>query len=373
MKEGDYGIIEDRHNINVNVFSYENEVHPLYISRKRNEQKLNVLLISNGEKSHYVFIKDFSRLMYQKTKHKERKHFCMHCLQNFTTEEILNSHIEGCLVINDTQAIKYKTEIIKFNNFDKQIPIPFKIYADTECFVKEIDKPISKHTKLYQKHTPNSIGAKLICIDNEFTLPTKIFFGDSCINKFIRWIFIQRKRINQIIDNDLNKKLKMTIEDEEAYQSSNDCWICDKEITKNIVRDHRHITGKYRGPAHRECNLKLRIPRKLPIIFHNLKGYDGHLIFRELSNFNNIDVQVIPKSSEKYMSIIINRNIIFLDSLQFHKASLDTLAGNLQDSDFKHLMSEFLEDKLKIIKKKNAYPFEWVDSYIKNFLSNITT
>ena len=157
----------------------------------------------------------------------------------------------------------------------------------------------------------------------------------------------------------------MTIEDEEAYQSSNDCWICDEEITKNIVRDHRHITGKYRGPAHRECNLKLRIPRKLPIIFHNLKGYDGHLIFRELSNFNNIDIQVIPKSSEKYMSIIINRNIIFLDSLQFHKASLDTLAGNLQDSDFKHLLSEFPPDKLDLLRKKDAYPYEWVDSYEK--------
>ena len=65
------------------------------------------------------------------------------------------------------------------------------------------------------------------------------------------------------------------------------------------------------------------------------------------------------------MSIIINKNIAFLDSLQFYKASLDTLAGNLQDSDFKHLMSEFLEDKLKILRKKDAYPYEWVDSYEK--------
>ena len=94
----------------------------------------------------------------------------------------------------------------------------------------------------------------------------------------------------------------------------------------------------------------MRIPRKLLIIFHNLEGYDGLIIFKELSNFDNIDIQVIPKSSEKYMSIIINKNIILLDSLQFYKGSLDSLAGNLQDSNFKHLMSEFLIIKLEILR-----------------------
>ena len=75
-----------------------------------------------------------------------------------------------------------------------------------------------------------------------------------------------------------------------------------------------------------------------------------------------MNIQVIPKSNERYMSITVNRNIIFLDSLQFLKASLDNLAGNLQDSDFKHLLSEFPEDNLKLLKKKDSYPYEWVDS-----------
>ena len=57
----------------------------------------------------------------------------------------------------------------------------------------------------------------------------------------------------------------------------------------------------------------LKIPGKLPIIFHNLENYDEHLIFKESNNFDNIDIQVIPKTSEKYMSIIVNRNIVFLD------------------------------------------------------------
>ena len=157
----------------------------------------------------------------------------------------------------------------------------------------------------------------------------------------------------------------MSEEDENNYKNSEIFWICNQKIIKNKVRDHCHITGKFRGPAHKECNSKLRITRKLPIIFHNLEGYDGHIIFKELNNFDNIDIQVIPKSSEKYMSIIINKNIIFLDSLQFYKGSLDSLAGNLQDSDFKHLMSEFPPNKLEILRKKDAYPYEWVDSYEK--------
>ena len=86
MKARDYELVEERFNINVNVFGYQNKVFPLYVSKKSNEQVLNVLLISNGEKSHYAFIKDFNRLMYSRTKHKDRKHFCMSCFQNFTTK-----------------------------------------------------------------------------------------------------------------------------------------------------------------------------------------------------------------------------------------------------------------------------------------------
>ena len=184
-------------------------------------------------------------------------------------------------------------------------------------FIKKNDIKEGKYTKLYQKHTPNSIGAKLVCIDNRFTLPTKIFTGNNCVNDFIKWVFTQQKRINQIIDNHFNKELKMATENENNYRNSEICWICNQKIIKDKVRDH--ITRKFRGAAHKECNSKLRIPRKLPIIFHNLEGYDGHIIFKELNNFDNIDIQVIPKSSEKYMSIIINKNIIFLDSLQFFK------------------------------------------------------
>ena len=262
MKAGDYEIVEERFNINVNVFGYENKVFPLYVSKKSNEQVLNVLLISNEEKSHYVFIKDFNRLMYSevKTKNQHKKHFCMSCLQNFTTKEILNNHRERCLLINDTQAVKYETGVIKFKNYEKQISIPFKTFADTECLLKRINIDEGKYIKLYQTHIPNSIGAKLVSIDNRFTLPTINFECKNCINSFIKWIFTQQERINQIINNHFNKKLKMTIEDN--YQNSKDCWICNEKLDKDKVRDHCHIIGKYRHAAHSQCNLKLKKIKK---------------------------------------------------------------------------------------------------------------
>ena len=96
-----------------------------------------------------------------------------------------------------------------------------------------------------------------------------------------------------------------------------------------------------------------------------MEGYDGHIIFKELNNFDDIDIQVIPETSEEYMSIIVNRNIIFLDSNQFYKGKLDNHASNLEDKDFKHLISEFPIDKSKLLKAKDEYPYESVDSYEK--------
>ena len=172
----DYEKIEDRFQMQVNVFGYENKVYPLYISKKSYNETLNLLLITEKDKSHYVFIKDFNRLMFSRTKHKDKKHYCMSCLQNLTTK-VPSNHKKQRLLINRCQAVKYESGIIKFTNYNKQIPIPFKIYADTECFLKRTKLEEGEHTTKYQEHQPNSIGAKLVRIDDRFTLPSIIFKG----------------------------------------------------------------------------------------------------------------------------------------------------------------------------------------------------
>ena len=91
----------------------------------------------------------------------------------------------------------------------------------------------------------------------------------------------------------------MTNEDEEIYENSHKCLTWKHELNMDKVRDHCHVNGQFRGIAHNKCNVNLRIPRKLPIIFHNLQRYDGHIIFKELNKFD-IDIGLIPKGIDTW-------------------------------------------------------------------------
>ena len=139
-----------------------------------------------------------------------------------------------------------------------------------------------------------------------------------------------------------NKNLIMTEEEEHLFQESNNCWICKKLIDNDDekVRDHCHVTGKFRGAAHWNCNINFQLTKKIPAIFHNLKGYDSHLIFSELNKFN-VKINVIPNGLEIYMVIFLGKNLVFIDSMQFMNSSLDKLVKNLSDEDFKYLVKEF--------------------------------
>ena len=119
-----------------------------------------------------------------------------------------------------------------------------------------------------------------------------------------------------------NKNLIMSAEEEEQFEKSEICWICNKIVDDNKVRGHCHITGKYRVAAHWNCNINLKIIKKLPVIFHNLRRHDSHLIFKELSKFGecsafNCSIDVIQNGLKKYMSFSLNKNIVFIDSTLF--------------------------------------------------------
>ena len=139
----------------------------------------------------------------------------------------------------------------------------------------------------------------------------------------------------------------MFAEGEKRIQSSNICWICDKlfDVGDKKVRGHCHITEKYRGSAHWSCNINLKLTKKVPVIFHNLRGYDRHLIIKEIGKCN-VKVSAIPNALEKYMAFTINSNLVYIESMQFMNSSLDSLVKNLSDDDFKHLSEELSGDLL---------------------------
>ena len=173
-------------------------------------------------------------------------------------------------------------------------------------------------------------------IDDRFRKPIVVYRGENAAYEFIKAILEERKYCKKIMKDQFNKSLVMTEEEEHLFQQSNNCWICKKIIDNEDekVRNHCHITGKVRGSGHWDCNINFQLTKKIPVIFHNLKGYDSHLIFSELHKFN-LKVDVIPNGLEKYMAFFLGRHIVFIDSMHFINSSLDKLIKNLSDEDFK--------------------------------------
>ena len=157
---------------------------------------------------------------------------------------------------------------------------------------------------------------------------------------FISSMIEKRKYCNEMMKKHFNKELVMTRQDNEDFENSTKCWICDNNYidTDVKVRDHCQITGKYIGSARKDCS-KIK-SHKITVVFYNLKYDASHLIMQELGKFN-LTVNVILNGLEKYMSFNINNKLSFIDSFQFLSSSLDSLVKNLRNDDFKYLIQEF--------------------------------
>ena len=143
--------------------------------------------------------------------------------------------------------------------------------------------------------------------------------------------------------------------EEVLFQKSNNCWICKSFISndEDKVRDHCQVTGKFRGAAHKSCNLNLQLTKKVPVIFHNLRSYDSHFIFDEIDKFD-VKIKVIPNGLEKYMAFFLNKIFMFIDRMQLMNSCLDKLVKNLPDKDFKYFIEEFGSENLELLKQKGA-------------------
>ena len=165
---------------------------------------MDLLLINNENKSHYVYIKDFSRFMFNKTKCKNKKHFCRYCLQCFSSEKVLMED-------KGKQRVKLESGTIKFKNYFKQIAVPFKIYTDFESLFKKLQindrNKNTSYTEKYQDHIPCSFAYKVVCIDDKLSKPAVLYRGKSVINRFIEAILEEYDYCKKVIKNILIKIL----------------------------------------------------------------------------------------------------------------------------------------------------------------------
>ena len=384
--------IEKQNKINISVFGYNRDTYPIRISEANFPDHMELLWIGTDEKkyekSHYVLIKDFNRFMHSFTKYVGRKYFCLRCLHCCSSARVLENHKQDCLLINGTQAIKMPEagSKIYFKNHKKMLPVPFVIYADFEAITEKINgcQPSDgkSYTSTYQSHKACAYGYKLVCrYDEKYSKPEVIYRGEDCIQKFIREMLSEVKDCQRIVREEFQKPLVMTEKNERDYQNATKCHICSRKFKvsgakvvdggKLKVRDHCHITGQYRGAAHSDCNLKWAISAdnlKIPVIFHNLKGYDCHFIMQNIGHLIrqgcNLDISVIASTFEKYIGFNIGNHLTFIDSFAFMSQSLDRLSSNLSDDAFFHTREAFPNlEQFRLIKRKGVYPYDYMDSF----------
>ena len=276
---------------------------------------------------------------------------------------------------------------VSFKNHWRSERVPFIIYADTESLLKPIQNcdldPEKKYTQKYQKHEPISFSYYIKCsYDNIlFNEEPRTYTGIDAMEKFVDWLEEDVKRIANIP----NVSMIFGKEEEDRFNKATKCWICEDELGEDKVRDHCHYTGRYRGAAHNKCNLKYKKPKFIPVVFHNLSGYDAHLFVKNLG-YSEGNINCIPNNEEKYISFTKNvivgsyidkngetknktHDIRFIDSFKFMASSLDELVKNLPETAFSNTKRYYTGDELKLLKRTGVYPYDYMDS-IERFKEN---
>ena len=384
--------------ISISLLGYneEEKVYPLKLSKYTgSEHDIILLLIKDGDNSHYCLVKNISALLYsQINKHKEKRYFCLNCFNGFNTPESLNNHKEYCY---NNECVKINMpptgSFLEFKNFVHSEKAPFAIYADFESLIKPLDvcdpDPEKSYTKKYQKHEPISFVYYIKSFDESVYksklrsyIKTKESDYDA-MDTFINWLESDVREIANLE----NKDMIFTPENEKEFINALNCWICGEYLGNDRVRDHCHFTGKFRGAACNSCNLKLRRQNNISVFFHNLAGYDSHLFIKKLGTpeeKENIDC--IPNNEEKYISfsktIITGQyknkqgetkdktfKIIFKDSMKFMSSSMGALVNNLPRNAFNNILKYFTPEQAELIKQKGFYPYEYMDK-VERFKEN---
>ena len=228
------GRVEKQNEIAINIFGYENKVFKLRLSNARYKEVVNLLLIERDGKSHYVLIKDFNRLMFKINKSRNKKYFCMYCLQRFSSGELLAKHEEDCIVINGNQAIGMPPQgsFVEFKNYGRRLQVPFVIYADFESLLPSVDKGGSERVRPYQEHIACGFSHKVACsFDDKYSRPIQGGRGKDAVHDFLTGVLEEANRCTKIMDA-IKKPLRMTPSDEADFLCNEQCHICGKAYTR---------------------------------------------------------------------------------------------------------------------------------------------
>ena len=391
----DIETFENNNKVCVNIWQHnEREVNPQRLGNLAyvKNDNINLLLLNDGDKGHYIYIKKIENLLASnKGGNNKGKHYCPYCRKTIPADENYEDH----LMLNhfDTKnncnvELPPPGATMKFMNHKNMLERPFIVYADFECSLVPTDM-VDK----IAVHEPNSACAYFVCTFDSSRNKLYKFVGNNCVINLVEQLRILASRC--VREQQKNERMIYTEEDDKAFEDATLCSICNKQFTKvnEKVRDHDHRTGKFRGAAHQACNINYFSNRYLPVVFHNLRGYDSHLIIRKAFDVIEADkikrdekepdkkhkreqITAIPNSGEKFMTFSIG-NIKFIDSMQFMTDSLSNLVESLKTpgdnpyEKFHNMKSHFKPEDLDLICQKGYYPYEFIDSYEKIYYKKL--
>ena len=243
------------------------KIHIAYKSKHNltRENQIILLMITAGEKWHYLTVKNLSGLLRGITSYHAGDFYCLNCFCAYSTKNKFEAHKKIC-ENNDYCHVEMPTKdnnIIKCNHGEKSMKLSFVIYADLEL---------------------------------------NYYRGDDCMKKFCKDL---REHATKIINYEKKKMIPLTTKEEIYHNKQKICYICKKEFNNNDekqqkVRDHCHYTGTYGGAAHNICNLKYKVPKEIPVVFHNGSTYDYHFIIKELMKEFDSNFECLGENTEKY-------------------------------------------------------------------------
>lgn len=373
---------ENNPQLSVSVFALEEDttIVPLRVSRQQTRAKhVNLLYITDpdSDESHYVLIKNMSSFLGHLTKRKKHLFWCDNCLTPRPNLQKHLAHRTNCIQY-DAQAIQMPVptqSVMKFTDYDKQLHHDYVIYCDLECILEPystaLPDPSVSSTTRTSRHVPSGFCYVVVGPEGKLIKPPVLEHGgDNVVRRMLRCLKHEEAAIKKLRGEPF--PIDMTTASEKAFEDASVCYLCKDPLPRRgvaKVRDHDHTKEKdnFRGAACHGCNLNLKMRNFIPTFFHNLTGYDAHLIMSEIGYLSDgSDLTAIPKTKEKYISFSWGK-LRFLDSYNFLSSSLEKLVRDLKPEEMEILKSMYPDDeKRSLLSRKGVYPYCYFESF-ENF------
>ena len=261
-----------------------------YNLNRKNQEIL--LMITDGEKWHYLAVKSLSALFRGMTGNNNGYFYFLNCFQSYTTEKKLKKHKKVC-ENHDYLYVEMPekdNKILKYNQEEKSMKVPFIIYPSLEFLLEKMktchNNPENSSTTKINKHTPSGYSLLTHCSFDITKNKLDYYRDKNCMKNFCLDL---REHATEIINYEKKEMIPLTKEEKNWHNMQKVCHICKKVFStdynnkKYKVKDHCHYTGKYIGAAHDICNLRYKIPKEIRVLFHNGSTYDCHFIIKTLA------------------------------------------------------------------------------------------